>query len=236
MLRVVAAIAILSFAGPMMGRASIISVSGRCPPPHIATVQGPSRSAAEVDVPEPLIVFCDGAPSAGGFVETTSPVNVGIWFSGYAAIEIEYRSTVRVDFKNGAGDGFFVPCLTVNYYPLMGARGFAYFGRAMLLSRIPEGGTCSALGLTEPSNYIPFTFGVAADYNVFLTIYNVIPQNANGHVELAGFLVMDAQHNVLADATWNASDLPEPSLWWPVGIALAWGGGLLRLRKHAKLS
>jgi hypothetical protein len=161
-------------------------------------------------------------PGASVSVISTSDIIAGA--AGSVFSEAGYRAGGTIEFFNGTGSGYFVPCLNVsNNQPSDGAAEFDTVYTETGLSAI---GTCgySDSGPFQTSNEIPFTFGIPQGYNLMLSA-EAVPVDGYGSAlaGIDGFVVLDASRNVLSNATWTVTDFsgtPEPSMLWPVCVAL----------------
>ena len=156
-----------------------------------------------------------------------SPFSVGVQADSvdHGDGSARYSATLQFTITNGTGSGEFAPCFGGPQYG--GAYASLSFG-SVFVNAAPTCPTTLAGG-----DFIPFVFGVQQTEQMSLGASAVAGPNGAGVLAyLFGFAVLDSNGDPLPNAIVTVVDLhtelPEPRLLAPVGIALALGWALRR--------
>jgi len=129
-----------------------------------------------------------------------------------------------IEFIGGTGAGLYVPCLSANSSGRggAGATAFASLGGVGIVASPNLDGTCALFTMFSAYAPIPFVFGVPQIKS--LGVFAQAGFGSSGRADFSGgFLVLDANRNVIPGASASIQETPEPATAATVlcGLALA---------------
>jgi hypothetical protein len=194
---------------PLALPAGTLTLEAFCPPDFLG------NSPSCISQINPL-----NSASAGG-----GPFSVGAGGQGEAYAIASYDADLVIEFTGGTGAGLYVPCLSAS----SGGRGG--FGATVFAGLGGVGINASPLLLSTCGLFIqfggvfggpiPFVFGVPQIQSLHLFVQAGF--GSSGSADFGGFLVLDANRNVIPGASASIQETPEPATGATVlcGLALA---------------